>query len=513
MSTSTELISKNWSKLLIQRLYHLAKSDEYCDYTIHSMSNDSFKVHRIILNACSDYFCSRPNTDASITIPANLDFNAVKNVIMFMYTGKLNYTEESHINLLKVANMFHMTVVLKLLARQPNKKKSTFKNNSPLVSTSTTCSGKTLHKYRCAKKLVSGKLHFGSSVPLTASTFINTMKVKDVLTENKPMRFECNANSVPEFIENNFEIPKYDSAPLLKRDNVDNAKVMLKRTSDRKLIDPNHETPFIKCDTQTILHSDKKLKIITDEEQKNDKSKQVQEAFMKSSDLLQNKNNLNLTNADQKQFENIIMNTPNSVENLLSVGGDIQKPFIIHKVRPNIKNVKCPWSCNLCGSDANPLPLESYYAFRRHMSKKHNILLPVGFKLLKCDHCEFIASTDRQLNQHKTMLCYNKPCNLCSRTFKTHNKFMEHLTIFHQIDEAVTEKISLFTKNSVQLETKVFLENKSLNEIGEVVSNNYEDFLKQTEYQKDQISYSEEVTEIEIVTIEDALQAINENTS
>lgn len=431
MSIPIELKIENWGDIVIQHLYHLAKSDEYCDYTIHSTSNDSFKVHRVVLNACSNYFCSRPNTDSSIILPAHLDFNAVKSVIMFMYTGKLHYTEESHISLLEVATMFNMTLILKLLEIQGKVNNSTSNNYLPLAVTS-----ESQNQWISAKKSVSSELYFRSLSNLVpVSNPVNSMKVKDVLTENKPTQFECNAYALPVFINNTFELPKYDSAPLLKLENID-SKVKLKRTSDGKLIDKNHKTPFINCGTQNLS--------LTDKKQNNLKSNLNQEGLIKFPHLSQIKGNIELKmdNTDQSQYGNIIINSSNSVEQLSLLGNNIKKPL---SYRPQV--------------------LKSFFY---------------------------------------------RSCSICSRTFKTFEQLSEHLSNFHKISEEATKKLLLSAMDSIQVNTQIFIENKSLGLIEEVMMN-YEDYFKPTEYQKDLITFSEEATEIETVTLEDALRAVNEN--
>lgn len=560
MSTPSQLKIDNWGNFFMQRLNHLAKKDEYCDYTIRSTADESFKVHRVVLNTCSDYFVSHPNTDTSIIMPAHLDFNAVKSVVMFMYTGQLYYTEESRMNLLEVADMLQVTVLLKLLESQPGVKKPTSKFHSPLASTSRTHSAIALNQYKPAKKLVSNNLTVRSPPEHTpASTFINTMKVKDVLSENKPMRFECDAEDVPEFMENTFELPKYDSAPLIKQENIDSAKAMLKRTSNGELIDKHIKASPVKCDTLVSSPTgSKKLKIVSDTNPENTNSKVVQEILKKFPHLLQSKGNIKLkimSSTNQSQFESIIINTPNSVEKILPVGSDIKEPLTTHKVKPDIMNVKGPWSCNLCGTDANPLHLESYFTFRRHlvekhnekedtrvcehcghfsvrkslqihhMYTKHNIQPPADFKFPKCDHCGFVATTDVHLKRHKTIeKCGSKPqaakpdvnytCSECSRTFRSSLMLKGHLRNFHKIDEMTissTKELLISVIDNVPPGAKVLAENKSLDKIEEVVLNDV-DVLKQTEDLKDDIMYTEETTEVETVTLEDAAQVVNENT-
>lgn len=561
MTLPSQLKIDNWGNFFMQRLNNLAKKDEYCDYTIRSTSNESFKVHRVVLNTCSDYFVSHPNSDTSMTMPAHVDFNAVKSVIMFMYTGQIHFTGDNHISLLEVADMLQVSVLLKLLESQTGRTRLNPKYNSPQASSSKTHSAIALNQYRPAKKPIVQSNLINRIPPehTPASTFINTMKVKDILSENKPMRFDCDADDVPEFMENTFELPKYDSAPLIKQENADNAMAMLKRTSNGELVDKIIKSPVAKRESEsTPLSVGKKLKIVSDTDPANSNSKVVEEILKKYPHLLQSKGNIKLkimSSSDHSQFESIIINTPNSVEKIVPVGSDVKEP-LTHKVKPDIMNTKGPWSCNLCGTDANPLQLESYFMFRRHlvekhnekedtkvcqhcghftvrkilqvyhMYTKHNIPPPPEYKFPKCDQCGFVATTDIHLKRHKTLdKCSAKPqtpkpdvhytCNACSRTFRSSLMLKGHLRNFHKVDEmtsiSTTKELLISVIDNIPPGAKVLAENKSLDKIEEVVLND-EDVLKQTEDEtKDEVVYSEETTEVETVTLEDAAQEVNVN--
>lgn len=556
MASPSQLKIDNWGNFFMQRLNNLAKKDEYCDYTIRSTSNESFKVHRVVLNTCSDYFVSHPTSDTSMTMPAHLDFNAVKSVIMFMYSGQLHYSEESRAGLIEVADMLQVTVLLKLLESREGVNKTIRKSPQvPQASTSKTHSAIALNQYRPAKKpIIQNSVHVRSPLEHTpASTFINTMKVKDVLSENKPMRFDCDADDVPEFIESTFELPKYDSAPLIKQENSDNTRAMLKRTSNGELIIKNTTTKVVKCEPQTTPSpTGKKLKIVSDTDPENTNSKVVQEILKKFPHLLQSKGNIKLkimSSNNQSQFESIIINTPNSVDKILK---DAKEPLTTHKVKPDLMNIKGPWSCNLCGTESNPLTLESYYVYRRHlvekhnekedtrvcehcghysvrknlqahhMYAKHNIQPPAEFKFPKCEHCGFIATTEVHLKRHQTVeKCGAKPqvtkpevniysCNDCSRTFRSSLMLKGHLRNFHKVEETVsssttTKELLISVIDNIPPGSKILAENKSLDKIEEIVLNDNE--LKQTADEasvKNDIAFSEEITEVETVTLEDA---------
>ncbi|VVC42127.1 BTB/POZ domain,Zinc finger C2H2-type,SKP1/BTB/POZ domain [Cinara cedri] len=558
--TPSQLKIENWGNFFMQRLNNLAKKDEYCDYTIRSHSNESFKVHRVVLNTCSDYFVSHPNNDTSMIMPAHLDFNAVKSVIMFMYTGQLHHTEDTRMSLLEVADMLQVTVLLKLLESQPSTRKMPTKYHSPLASTSRTHSAIALNQYRPAKKPINQTNMMVRSPPehTPASTFINTMKVKDVLSENKPMRFDCDAEDVPEFIENTFELPKYDSAPLIKQENTDNARAMLKRTSNGELANTSYKTQqsIIKCETETSPIG-KKLKIVSDTDPENSNNKVVQSILKKFPYLLQSKGNIKLkimSRHNQNQFESIIINTPNSVEKILPAGSDVET--LTHKVKPDITDTKGPWSCNLCGTDTNPLKLDTYFTFRRHLVEKHNekedtrvcehcghfsvrkslqvhhmytkhgIQPPADFKFPKCEYCGFVATTEVHLKRHKTLdKCGSKSqvsksgahytCNKCSQEFRSSLMLKGHLRNFHKVDEMTssssTKELLISVIDNIPPGSKILAENKSYDKIEEVLLND-NDVLNQENKQikgslvKNEIVYTEEVTEVETLTLEDAAQ-------
>ncbi|XP_050540683.1 centrosome-associated zinc finger protein CP190 [Daktulosphaira vitifoliae] len=571
MAIPNQLKIDNWGNFFMQRLNNLAKKDEYCDYTIRSKNNESFKVHRVVLNTCSDYFVSHPNKDMSITMPDHLDFNAVKSVVMFMYTGQLLYTEDSRLALLEVADMLQVTVLLKLLESQSSvlKKQQSDYHSSP-ASTSRSHSAIALNQYRPAKKpIVLSNINVRSPPEHTpASTFINTMKVKDVLSENKPMRFDCDIDDVPEFCENTFELPKYDSAPLIKQENTENAKAMLKRTANGDIIGKkeNEKPQVAKCDTKFLPLSPagKKLKIVSETDPENSNSKVVQEILKKFPHLLQSKGNIKLkimSSTNQSQFESIIINTPNSVNKILPAGTNAKEPLTTHKVKPDIMNIKGPWSCNLCGTESNPLKLDSYYTYRRHlvekhnekedtricehcghfsvrkslqihhMYTKHNITPPAEYKFPKCDQCGFIATTDVHLNRHKTLnKCCSKPqspkkdtinsytCSECSRKFRSSLMLKGHLRNFHKFYESPktskSKEIIIPVVDSASLPpgTKILAENKSNDKIEEVMlSNDESDVLKEAdELIKDESGEVEESAEVETITLEDAAQEVKE---
>jgi len=251
-----------------------------------------------------------------------------------------------------------------------------------------------------------------------------------------------------------------------------------------------------------------------------------------------------MSSTNQSQFESIIINTPNSVEKILPAGSGVKKPITTHKVKPDIMNIIGPWSCNLCGTDTNPLKLDSYLIYRRHLVEKHNekedtrvcehcghfsvrkslqihhmytkhkIEPPPEFKFPQCDDCGFVATTEVHLKRHKSLeKCGIKPqskteygsytCSECDRTFRSSLMLKGHLRNFHKVDEIIpstssTKELLISVIDNIPPGAKVLAENNIINEPDDLVKD-------------EEVIYNEETTEVETVTLEDAEQVLEEN--
>ena len=115
----------NWGIFLLSRLQAYFQQKEYCDLTLRFPSkNAQIKVHKLILNACTDYFSNFENEgkikDNALDMPANFTPEAVAPIIRFMYTGKIELKESSYEKLYKTAETLQMNVLIKLMDAQVN---------------------------------------------------------------------------------------------------------------------------------------------------------------------------------------------------------------------------------------------------------------------------------------------------------------------------------------------------------------------------------------------------------
>ena len=115
----------NWGIFLLSRLQTYFQKKEYCDLTLRFPSkNAQIKVHKLILNACTDFFAQYEKDgkvkDNAVDMPANFTPEAVAPIIRFMYTGKIELKEASYEKLYETAETLQMGVLTKLMDAQVN---------------------------------------------------------------------------------------------------------------------------------------------------------------------------------------------------------------------------------------------------------------------------------------------------------------------------------------------------------------------------------------------------------
>ena len=104
----------NWGIFLLSRLQTYFQKKEYCDLTLRFPSkNAQIKVHKLILNACTDFFSQIEKEgkvkDSAIDMPANFTPEAVAPIIRFMYTGKIELKESSYEKLRETAETLQVS--------------------------------------------------------------------------------------------------------------------------------------------------------------------------------------------------------------------------------------------------------------------------------------------------------------------------------------------------------------------------------------------------------------------
>ncbi|KAK4883664.1 hypothetical protein RN001_006983 [Aquatica leii] len=112
----------NWGIFFLQRLQMFFNKTDYCDLTLQFEGNVQLKVHRLVMNACTEYFRILEQTchivDDVLIMPPDLQADVVLPIVNFMYTGMLEFHMSIFDKLYKTANLMNITVLTKLLDAQ-----------------------------------------------------------------------------------------------------------------------------------------------------------------------------------------------------------------------------------------------------------------------------------------------------------------------------------------------------------------------------------------------------------
>ncbi|XP_071449665.1 uncharacterized protein [Hetaerina americana] len=112
----------NWGIFFLQRLQESFAKSNFCDLTLKFSGEAKLKVHRLVLNTCTEYFLGleklgnhEPNC---LQMPNELHPDVVLPIINFMYTGRLEFKEELQNQLYSTAKEMKMTILTRLLDAQ-----------------------------------------------------------------------------------------------------------------------------------------------------------------------------------------------------------------------------------------------------------------------------------------------------------------------------------------------------------------------------------------------------------
>ncbi|CAH2982235.1 unnamed protein product [Chilo suppressalis] len=124
MSDVKQVKVDNWGIYFLQRLKHFFNRTDYCDLTLQFQDNAQLKVHRLVLNACTEYFELLERTcemyEDCLVMPDDLQADVVVPIINFMYTGQLEFKIDSLEKLYQTSLVMNMPVLTKLLEAHRN---------------------------------------------------------------------------------------------------------------------------------------------------------------------------------------------------------------------------------------------------------------------------------------------------------------------------------------------------------------------------------------------------------
>ena len=110
----------NWGIFLLSRLQTYFQKKEYTDLTLRfPAKNAQIKVHKLIINACTEYFIKQEEAgmviDGIFDMPSHFLPESVAPIIRFMYTGRLDLKSHMFNKLRETASLLGMAVLTKLL--------------------------------------------------------------------------------------------------------------------------------------------------------------------------------------------------------------------------------------------------------------------------------------------------------------------------------------------------------------------------------------------------------------
>ncbi|KAF4529929.1 Centrosomal Protein 190 [Ephemera danica] len=158
----------NWGIFFLQRLQQFFNRSDHCDLTLQFSGNVKIKVHRLVLNACTEYFQVLEkkmgrNKDNCLQMPTDLSPEVVLPIINFMYTGRLEFRDTLTKKLYYTAGRLNMPVLTKLLDAQGASDMSSDPSVptvslTPKLSSTSSSSKNTPNVYGAAKKIIGKEL-------------------------------------------------------------------------------------------------------------------------------------------------------------------------------------------------------------------------------------------------------------------------------------------------------------------------------------------------------------------
>lgn len=239
-----QLKVENWGNVFLQCLHMFFSKTDFCDLTLQFEENQQLKVHRLVMNACTDYFkfleqSCPPLEDSVIIMPPELQVDVIVPIINFMYTGLLEFKPSLFHKIYKAADIMNITVLIKLLnahklksdhkSLYPNKKTTTNrKSKNSLNDLPDKLPGRKLPVWK-RKSMPAGAIaHLSpagfmlSTVASAASSSVLSKKtISSVDNTPRPTRFEWPEDEdlpEPSLFENSFSDISYTSKPLLTKD-------------------------------------------------------------------------------------------------------------------------------------------------------------------------------------------------------------------------------------------------------------------------------------------------------
>ncbi|XP_049820094.1 centrosome-associated zinc finger protein CP190 isoform X3 [Aethina tumida] len=219
----------NWGIFFLQRLQMFFSKTDYCDMTLQFEGNVQLKVHRLVMNACTEYFeyleKSCPSLeDGVILMPSNLQADVIVPIVNFIYTGMLEFNMLTFDKLYRAADLMNLNVLTKLLdAQKVSAKKKNWPIQEKKVKPQLSPVAKELPSPLPGRKLPVWKRRVVPNPTPLPSPFSeskwnvsqDSMSAAD--NSPKPTRFEWPEDDLPSLslMDTSFDDISYTSKPLL----------------------------------------------------------------------------------------------------------------------------------------------------------------------------------------------------------------------------------------------------------------------------------------------------------
>ncbi|CAG9857961.1 unnamed protein product [Phyllotreta striolata] len=228
---------ENWGTFFLQRLQVFFATTDYCDLTLQFEGNVQLKVHRLVINACTDYFKFLEKTGYTtekntIVMPNELQSDVIVPIVNFMYTGMLEFHISLSDRLYRAAQTMNISLLTKLLdaqkvstkpIKQPPKqdKRPAQARHQPDISS---LPGRKPQGWkRRAPAVVTTVARGGPGNPAhTESKWSDSSN-----NPPRPTRFEWPEDELPAMtmLDSNFEDISYTSRPLLTKEEEEKVKL------------------------------------------------------------------------------------------------------------------------------------------------------------------------------------------------------------------------------------------------------------------------------------------------
>ncbi|KAL1505331.1 hypothetical protein ABEB36_004922 [Hypothenemus hampei] len=358
VETSKQVRVDNWGIYFLQRLQLFFSKTDYCDLTLQFEGNVQLKVHRLVMNACTEYFSYLEQTypaieDNTILMPSDLQADVIVPIVNFMYTGMLEFHPSIFDKLYRAAEIMNITVLTKLLEAQLSSlgkmgvkmKKDTIEFRKEVKKVvrppalSPVANDLPVKKTGPIWKKRSSNPAALQSHPASA-TFSNKWNSDPI--ERDPLSFPDNAPK-----PTRFEWPEEDLTPISLYPSFDDVSLTSKplwtKADDQKAVIPAEESHYLNQSKSTSSSPDYDNEIV----EKNMKTPQIEDTPLTNDNSSKRKPDLKtglpspkrikITNQEEETVISITSSNPSEVDHTKIVSEVLKKYPDLVKKNKNIK--------------------------------------------------------------------------------------------------------------------------------------------------------------------------------